>query len=190
MLQRQDSSTSNADVNSSSSKAFHESNHWLQNNQSSNLWRQVDSSTNCKRSDGWGKVHHVDKGSNVESSDNRDVLEWQNSCNRENSSGFPSNASRHASSGLVLEKTYIHSSNSHTLHGSKENYYVQAVQKPVGILKFQYHPMGDVNVDMDNSGGSKSDVYPQASAKQVFNKFSPSDGSGGGLSMNKSAQLR
>lgn len=50
--------------------------------------------------------------------------------------------------------------------------------------------MGDVNVDMDNSGGSKSDVYPQASAKQVFNKFSPSDGSSGGLSMNKSTQPR
>ncbi|OWM90380.1 hypothetical protein CDL15_Pgr014682 [Punica granatum] len=184
MLHRQDSS-SNAAVNSSNSRGFQESTQWLQNNQSFNLWRQVDSSANSR-----GKGHHSDKGSKMlESPGNGDVHERQNSNKRENSSGsFPSNVSRHASPGLVQENACTDGSYSHSLHGSKENSSGRAVQRPAGFPKFQYHPMGDLDVDVDSSRGAKGGASPQVSIQQVFNKFSPVGGSGGSHSTNRSAQ--
>ncbi|KAK4801156.1 hypothetical protein SAY86_021643 [Trapa natans] len=178
--------TSNVDANSGNSKAF-ESAHWLQNNRSPNLWRQVDFPENTDISDGRGKSYHVDKGSNAKSKDNRDVLEWQNTSKRENSSTYPSNASCHTSSGLLQGNANTHNSRSHILHGSKENCSGLDADKHFRVPKFQYHPMGDLNADIDNSCGSKSDVHLQAASKQVFNKIFPSSGSGGGLSVNKSS---
>lgn len=167
MLHRQDSLTRNAAVNSNSSEAFQESTNSLQNNQSFNFWRQVDSSANSRGSD---------------------MPEQKNSTAMENSNSFPSSVSYLASPGLLQENACIDGSNSHNLHGHKDNSSGHAAWKP-GVPKFQYHPMGDLGVDMDSSRRSKGSALP-AATQQVSNKFFPTVGSGGSLSMNRSAQPR
>ncbi|KAK4766660.1 hypothetical protein SAY87_008302 [Trapa incisa] len=188
-MQRQFSSTRNFTVNSSSSQAFKESTHsLLQNNQSFNFWGKVDSSANSAGSDNWGKDHHLGEGSKFFGpSGNIYMTDQQNSSTRENSNSFPPNASCFSTPGLLQENACADGSNSHSLHGHKDSNSEHAVEKSVRVPKFQYHPTGDLGIDMDSFHRSKANALP-ATTQQVSNKFLSAVGSGGSLSINRTSQ--
>ncbi|KAK4800146.1 hypothetical protein SAY86_025511 [Trapa natans] len=188
MLHRQYSSTRNVTVNSGCSLAFTENTHSLQNNQTLNFWRKVDSSENSMGSDRRGKDHRLGEDSKVFGpSGNNYMSDQQNSSIMKNSNSFTSNASCFATPGLLQENACTDGSNSHNLHGHKDSNSELAVQKSVGVPKFQYHPMGDLGVDMDSFHRSKANALP-ATNQQVPNKFFSAVGSGGSPSFNRTSQ--
>lgn len=160
--------------NLSTSRANQERSQQLQNNHNRNFWKDVDSPGNSKGSEVPGKYqHHLDKSPQIlESSGNNgldkgavEMHETENLRKRENSSdSFRSNVSHHTSSGGLRENVWLDASDSRT--GGKQKVSIQANRKP-GARRFQYHPMGDVDVDADPLYGPRGNANPQAMAQQV-----------------------
>lgn len=140
-----------------------------------NFWKNVDSSVNPRGSEVQGKYQqHLDKSpQNIVSSghdgpDNVGVeRELENSNTREKSSdSFHSNISQRTSTGFK-ENTWLDGSDSRTLPGGKQQSSSHFGRKPSGTRKFQYHPMGDVDIDTESSSGMKNVAHSQAMTQQV-----------------------
>uniref|UniRef100_A0A5B7A2T5 Uncharacterized protein n=1 Tax=Davidia involucrata TaxID=16924 RepID=A0A5B7A2T5_DAVIN len=177
-VNREDSSLNNVGVisNSSTSKARQEASQLLPNSHHLNYWKRVEPSLKCKGSDGSGKSqHHLNKGpqvleSLVNSSDQEAVKmdEMETSDKKENSSdSYRSNISHRTSTGGLRENVWSDASDSRTVPVGKQKSSGQAGRKASGPRKFQYHPMGNLDEDIDPSYGMKHATHSQALSQQI-----------------------
>ena len=173
---REDSSSNSVAVpNSSTSRANQERSLQL-NNSNIDLWKDVDSSGSSKGKEVLGKYqHHLNESSQVlESSGNNgldkaagEMHETENSNKKENSSdSFRSNMYQQTSTGGLRENVWLDASDSRTSTGGKQKLSSQGNRKP-GTRRFQYHPMGDVDVDVEPSYGAKHNANSQPMAQQI-----------------------
>lgn len=175
-VNREDSNLNNEIAMSDSSiRANQKSSQQFPNSHNLNFWKNVDSSANPRGSEVPGKYQqHLDKSpQNVESSghdgpDNMGVeRELENSSTREKSSdSFHSNISQRTSTGFK-ENTWLDGCDSRTLPGGKQKPSSHFGRKPSGTRKFQYHPMGDVDIDTESSSGMKNATHSQAMTQQA-----------------------
>ncbi|KAK6925092.1 hypothetical protein RJ641_009418 [Dillenia turbinata] len=107
--------------------------------------------------------NNVDKGA-------AERYEIDRNCDRkENSSdSHRSNSSLHASTSGPRENNWLDASNSHALTG-KQNSSAQVGNKPT--RKFQYHPMGNLDADVEPSYGAKHITNLQALSQQFPRGF-------------------
>ncbi|KAM6569530.1 hypothetical protein CsatB_017515 [Cannabis sativa] len=176
---KEESSLNNIAVPTSSSmRPNHENKQQLPNSNKLDFWKVVDSSVNSKGSEVLGKnQHNVGKTLQIlESSGNngldRGVVEMHdvdNSTNKDSSADdFRSNVSHHTSVGGSKENVWSDTVDSRNFPGGKQKSSGNAAgRKPPGTRKFQYHPMGDVDVDNEPSYGVKHLTHPQSLPQQV-----------------------
>lgn len=172
-VEREGSSINNAAVQNSSTMRSKESNQQSPNSQKLDFWRTVDSSMNSKGNEVLRKNHHnLDKGPQILESSGNNCLdkgtvqmhEVENSNKKENSSDSFRSSVLHNSTGGLRENVWSEAGDSRSLAGSKQKSSGNAARKPPGARKFQYHPMGDVDVDVESSHGTKqtnSQTMPQ-----------------------------
>lgn len=176
-VNREDSNLNNeiAMSDSSTMRANQKSSQQFPNSHNLNFWKNVDSSVNPRGSEVQGKYQqHLDKSpQTIESSghdgpDNMGVeRELENSNTREKSSdSFHSNISQRTSTGFK-ENTWLDGSDSRTLPGGRQKPSGHFGRKPSGTRKFQYHPMGDVDIDTESSSGMKNATHSQAMTQQA-----------------------
>ncbi|XP_042947392.1 uncharacterized protein LOC122280518 isoform X1 [Carya illinoinensis] len=161
--------------NSSTARANQERSHQLQNNNNLDFWKDVQSSGNSKGNEVVGKYqHHLDESPQVLQSLGNNGLdkgavemnEMENLNKKENSrDSVRSNMLHHTSTGGLRENVWLDASDSRTSIGGNQKLSNQVNQKP-GARRFQYHPMGDVDV-VEPSYGPKYNANPQALAQQV-----------------------
>lgn len=116
------------------------------------VWRHTDSVGSHRRNEGVGKYrHHMEKNPLVlESLKNEksegEAHDMENSTKKEKSAdGLASNSSHHRTGSLRENPSF-----DGDLHSPKLS--VQGNQRPPVTRKFQYHPMGDVGVDVEPYG--------------------------------------
>ncbi|GAY55951.1 hypothetical protein CUMW_168000 [Citrus unshiu] len=176
-VNREDSNLNNeiAMSDSSTMRANQKSSQQFPNSHNLNFWKNVDSSVNPRGSEVQGKYQqHLDKSpQTIESSghdgpDNMGVeRELENSNTREKSSdSFHSNISQRTSTGFK-ENTWLDGSDSRTLPGGRQKPSGHFGRKPSGTRKFQFHPMGDVDIDTESSSGMKNATHSQAMTQQA-----------------------
>ncbi|GAV85279.1 hypothetical protein CFOL_v3_28717 [Cephalotus follicularis] len=144
-----------------------------------NFWKNPDS-VNSRGSGLPGNYqHHLDKRPQIESLGNNgsdkgmvEIHELGNINMKENSSeSSRSNVSLNPSTGGLRENVWLDATDSRTLPGGKQKSSGQISRKPPVTRKFQYHPMGDVGVDVEPSYGTKQVAHPQAMPQQVTQGF-------------------
>ncbi|KAJ4713167.1 putative Dentin sialophosphoprotein-related [Melia azedarach] len=176
-VNREDSNLNNdASISDSGTKrANQKSSQQFPNSRTLNLWKKVDSSVTPREGEVPGKYqHHLDKSSqNIESSRNDGAdngvigREMENYNTKEKSSdSFHSNTSHHTTPGF-RENVWLDASDSRTLPGGKQKSSNNIGRKPSGTRKFQYHPMGDVDIDTEPSYGMKNIAHSQTMPQQV-----------------------
>ncbi|GLU12471.1 hypothetical protein SLE2022_291490 [Rubroshorea leprosula] len=135
-----------------------ESSQQLSHGHNLNLWKSIDSTANS----GLNRVsaeyqHQEDKSAHIlESFENNfsdkgavEAHELENSNIRENSNdSFRSNASQHSSGSSMREKVQLDGNDP---DGGKQKSYSHVSWKPPVTRKFQYHPMGDLGVEVEPS---------------------------------------
>ncbi|KAJ9677564.1 hypothetical protein PVL29_022511 [Vitis rotundifolia] len=180
-VNREDSNRNNvaAVPNFSSGKTNQETSQQLPNSQH-DYWKNVASPVNSKGNEGLGKhQHHLNKSPQVlESSVNSstkgavEMHEMENCDKKENSSdGYRSNLSHRASSGGLRENVWLDASDSRSLPGAKPKLSGQVGRKTSGSRRFQYHPMGNLEVDIEPSYEAKHVSHAQAMSQQVSRGF-------------------
>ncbi|KAJ8752724.1 hypothetical protein K2173_007034 [Erythroxylum novogranatense] len=152
-------------------KPNRESSQQLSNSNSIDVWKHFDSSVNAKVNEIPRKYQaHMDKtrptlhsfGNNnlqngaVEAHDSQNVNTMENATNK-----FE-NMSHQTSSAGGRENSWFNANDSGTFPGSKQKSSSHVARKPSGIRKFQYHPMGDLEVDIDPSQEARNTVHSQS----------------------------
>ncbi|KAK0586343.1 hypothetical protein LWI29_005311 [Acer saccharum] len=149
-----------------------------------NFWKNVNSSVNPRVNEVPGKhLHHLDKSPQIiESSGNNGPnngeieLETENFNIKEKSSdSLRSNVSHITSPAGLRENVWLDANDPCTFPGGKQKSSGQVGRKPFGTRKFQYHPMGDVEIDTEPSYGIKSVTHSQATPQQVSRGLSGYD---------------
>lgn len=173
---REGSNMNNSVVSNCSTMRSKDSKKQLPNSHKLDFWKTVDSSMNSKGVEVLRKNNHnLDKGPQIlESSGNNcldrgavEMNEMENSNRKDNSSdSFRSSILYHTSSGGVRENVWSDAGDSRTLHASKQKLPNNTGRKTPGTRKFQYHPMGDVDVDIEASHGTKQ-THSQTMPQQV-----------------------
>ncbi|KAK8978123.1 hypothetical protein V6N11_062919 [Hibiscus sabdariffa] len=140
-----------------------ESSQQLPNGHNLTLWRSVDSKVNSVLSgvsaeyqqnldkspqtlDSSG-TNYLDKGVSEANMENLNVKENSNDSSR-------SNLSQHTSTSGIRDNVWLDAND--PLGGGKQKSSIQVSHKPRGTGKFQYHPMGDLDEEMEPSYGTKS----------------------------------
>ncbi|KAB1201298.1 hypothetical protein CJ030_MR0G004418 [Morella rubra] len=174
---REDSNSNStlAISNSSTPRVIQERCQQLQNSNNIDLWKDVQSLGNSKGNDALGKYqHHLDEsrqlldlsGNNGLNKGEVEIHEAENSSKKENSSdSFRSNMSPHASTGGLRENVWLDASDLRTSTGGKHKFSSPANRK-LGTRRFQYHPMGDVDV-VEPSSGPRHNAHSQATGQHV-----------------------
>lgn len=163
--------------NSSTMRPNQESRQQLPSSQKLDFWKVVDSSVNLKGGEVLGKnQHNLGKSPQIlESSGNtgmdRRVVETHevdNFNDKDNSTdGFRSSVLHHTSTAGSKENAWSDVGDSRTFPGGKQKLSGNGGRRPSGIRKFQYHPMGDVDVDNEPSYGAKHGTHSQTLPQQV-----------------------
>ncbi|XP_039037767.1 uncharacterized protein LOC120175137 isoform X2 [Hibiscus syriacus] len=89
--------------------------------------------------------------------DNHNVKETSND-------SFHPNSFHHSSTGGMRDNVWMDVNDS---RGGKQTSSVRISHKPSGIRKFQYHPMGDLDLEAEPSYGTKSVAYSQETSQHV-----------------------
>lgn len=115
-------------------------------NRNLSFWKDANSSMDLKESGFMAKYqHHIDKGSQI--------LESGNSCLEKNATE-------------MNEVENSNASDTHTSSGSKQKG-GNTIRKPsVTSRRFQYHPMGNLEMDVEPSFGTSHVTQPQAHVQQ------------------------
>ncbi|KAL5751478.1 hypothetical protein ACOSP7_026081 [Xanthoceras sorbifolium] len=176
-VNREDSDLNNAAAvsDSSATRVNQKSSQQLPNNRNLNFWKNVTSSVNPINEVPGKYQHHLDKSpQNIESSGNNGPNnggidhETENSnIKGKSSDNLRSNVSHNTSTVGLRENVWLDASDPRAFPGGKQKSSGQAGRKPFGTRKFQYHPMGDVEIDTDPSYGVKSVTHSQATPQQV-----------------------
>ncbi|XP_042954000.1 uncharacterized protein LOC122290409 isoform X1 [Carya illinoinensis] len=174
---REDSSSNSiaAIPNSSTLRANQERSQQLQNINNLDFWKDVQSSGNSKGNEDLGKYrHHLDEnpqflespGNNGLDKGTVEMNEKENLNKKENSSDSSrSNMLHHTPTSGLRESVWLDASDSHNLIESKQKLSNQLNRKS-GTRRFQYHPMGDVDI-VEPSYGPKHIANSQAMSQQV-----------------------
>ncbi|PON70326.1 hypothetical protein TorRG33x02_256920 [Trema orientale] len=162
---------------SSSVRPNRESKQQLPNSHKLDFWKVGDSSVNSKGGEVLGKnQHNLGKSPQIlESSGNngldRGVVEMHeadDSNNKSNSADdFRSNVPHHTSIVGSKEDVWSDAGDSRIPGGKQKLSGNAAGRRPSGTRKFQYHPMGDVDVDNEPSYGAKHVTHSQTLPQQV-----------------------
>lgn len=142
----------------------------LPNNRQPDNWKHVDSSAN----ENLRKYQHLTRGLQVlgPSPDKGadDIREVEESFDKkENSSdSYRSNTSHHTYFAGARENMWVDASDSRSVPGGKQKSSGHVGRKTVGPRKFQYHPMGNLEMDAESSYGSKNVTQSQALSQQVY----------------------
>ncbi|KAJ6875208.1 hypothetical protein NC652_034821 [Populus alba x Populus x berolinensis] len=151
-------------LDSSTERADTESSQQLPKSNNIDIWKHAGLSVNHKGTEIPGKYqpHMVKNDQPFESSGNSslangvaETLKMRSSNTDENSTdSFPS-TTRQASTFGVRENAWLGANDSFSLSGEKQKSSSNIGRKPSGTRKFQYHPMGDLDIDMEPSYGTK-----------------------------------
>ncbi|KAL6973443.1 hypothetical protein U1Q18_027627 [Sarracenia purpurea var. burkii] len=176
-VNREDYSSNNlASIpNSSALRTSEDTSQLFPNSHQLNYWKKADSSNKSKGSESSGKSqNHLKKGSQVlESSmnssnnDSGKVFELENCDRKENSSDSHQSIPPHTSTGGLRENIWSDGSDSHNFPGGKQKSSGQAGRKTLGPRKFQYHPMGNLDEDVEVSYGAKHSTHSQVMLQQI-----------------------
>lgn len=110
--------------------------------------------------------HHLNYWKNVDSMARSRGSELENCNKKENSNdSYHSNASQHTSTGGLRDIVLSDASDSRTLPSGKQKG-SQVGRKPSGPRKFQYHPMGNLDEDVEPSYGTRQTTLSQAMSQQ------------------------
>lgn len=144
-------------------------------------WKHVVSPVNSEGNEGLAKhQHRLNKGPQVlESSMNSstkgafEIQEMENCDKKEENStdGYRSNLSDRASSGGLRENVWLDASDSRYFPGVKQKLSGQVGKKASGSRRFQYHPMGNVEMDVEPSYEAKHVSHTEAMSQQVSRGF-------------------
>ncbi|XP_052479007.1 uncharacterized protein LOC105802076 isoform X3 [Gossypium raimondii] len=149
-------------TDSRTTRVTKESSQQLPNSHNLTLWRSIDSKVNSGLSrmpanfkenldkspqafDSSGN-NYLDKGLSEANMENLNVKENSND-------SFRRNLSHHTSTGGNRENVWLDANDP---QGAKQKSSVQVSHKPYGTRNFQYHPMGDLNAEVERSYGTKS----------------------------------
>ncbi|XWS37285.1 hypothetical protein CRYUN_Cryun19dG0030100 [Craigia yunnanensis] len=144
------------------------------NSHNLNLWKSIDSKANsglsripakyqqnqdkCPQTFDSSGNNCLDKGaSEANMLENPNVKETSND-------SFHPNLSHHTSTGAVRDNVWLDVNDP---RGGKQKSSVHISRKPSGTRKFQYHPMGDLDVEVEPSYGTKSVTHSQAISQHV-----------------------
>ncbi|KAJ0049591.1 hypothetical protein Pint_16228 [Pistacia integerrima] len=175
-VNREDSNMNNAATISDSNtvRANQKSGQQISNSHNINFWKNVGSSVNLRGSEVPGKSQHHDKSpQNIESSGNKGSdnggmeHEEENPTVKEKSSdSFRSNMSQHTSTAGLRENVWLDASDTRNLPGGNQKSSGHVSRKPSATRKFQYHPMGDVDIDSESSYGIKNVAHLHSTPQQ------------------------
>ncbi|XP_034894241.1 uncharacterized protein [Populus alba] len=166
LVNKEDTNRNNvaALLDSSTERADTESSQQLPKSNNIDIWKHAGLSVNHKGTEIPGKYqpHMVKNDQPFESSGNSslangaaETLKMRSSNTDENSTdSFPS-TTRQASTFGVRENAWLGANDSFSLSGEKQKSSSNIGRKPSGTRKFQYHPMGDLDIDMEPSYGTK-----------------------------------
>ncbi|XVF11816.1 hypothetical protein REPUB_Repub08aG0060000 [Reevesia pubescens] len=102
--------------------------------------------------------NYLDKGaSEANMLENPNVKETSND-------SFRSNLPQHTSTGGMRDDVWLDANDP---RGGKQKSSVHISRKPSGARKFQYHPMGDLDVEVEPSFGTKSVTHSQTISQHV-----------------------
>ncbi|XP_039050751.1 uncharacterized protein LOC120191966 [Hibiscus syriacus] len=165
-----------AAVTDSRTKRVTESSQKFPNNHNLNLRKSTDSKLNSFQSNVQAKYQQnqdknpkafdssgndcLDKGAYDHEANMLDNHNVKETCN----GGFHPNSSHHSSTGGMRDNVWMDVNDS---HGGKQKSSVRISHKPSGIRKFQYHPMGDLDMEAEPSYGTKSVAHSQATSQHV-----------------------
>ncbi|KAK8686223.1 hypothetical protein V6N13_125250 [Hibiscus sabdariffa] len=160
-----------ASTDSRTTRVTKESSQQLSNSRNLNLWRSVDSKVNHgpsrvpekyqqnqeKRPQTFDSSGNncLNKGaSEVNMSENPNIKEFSND-------SFCSNIPQYTSTGGLKDNVWV---DGNDLRGGKQKSSAHISHKPFVARKFQYHPMGDLDVEVEPSYGTKSATHSQATS--------------------------
>ncbi|GMJ14026.1 hypothetical protein HRI_005071800 [Hibiscus trionum] len=153
-----------------------ESSQQLPNNHNLNLRKSTDSKLNSVQSNVQAKYQqNQDKNPQAFDSSGNDCLDKRaydyeanmlgnhnvkETCN----DSFHPNPFHHSSTGGVRDSVWMDVNDS---RGGKQKSSLRISHKPSGLRKFQYHPMGDLDMEAEPSYGTKSIAHSQATSQHV-----------------------
>lgn len=142
---------------------------FLQSSYSVNHWKNAEPMVNFKVNEPVGDMQHDEKGDNIENRGHHK----ENSDKQENSNdSFHSNIS-HRASTVPWKSVNIGANGSGTQSAGRQNPN-QTGRKSSDVRKFQHHPMGNLDDDMDDMearNGFKQPVHSEAMARIGHTKF-------------------
>ncbi|OMO51630.1 hypothetical protein COLO4_37591 [Corchorus olitorius] len=170
LINREGSDLNNvaAITDSSMARVIKDSSRQLPNSHNFNLWKSIDSKGNS----GINKVpanyqQNQDKGpQTVDLSGNNCLDKGVSETNMLENPGvketsndsFRSNLSQHATSGGMRDHVWVDANDP---RGGKQKSFGHISRKPSVTRKFQYHPMGDLDAEVEPSYGTKSVTHSQ-----------------------------
>ncbi|TYI12501.1 hypothetical protein ES332_A09G282100v1 [Gossypium tomentosum] len=159
-------------TDSRTARVTEDSSQQLPNNH--NLRRSTDSKVNSGPSKVQARyLQNQDKNPRTFDSSRNDCLDkgaseaniLENSNVKETSNdSFHPNSSHPFSTGGMRDNVWL---DVNDRHGGKQKSSVRISHKPSGIRKFQYHPMGDLDVEVEPSYGTKSVAHSQAMSQNI-----------------------
>ncbi|KAJ7956456.1 putative Dentin sialophosphoprotein-like protein [Quillaja saponaria] len=167
-----------ASPNSDTTRGHQQSTPQVSNSHNVDMWKDVDSSRSSRGNEDPGKSwHHLPKNPHVlDSSGNNsmdkgvsEMCDMQITNNKDSST-----EATHPNSSHHRENVWLDASDSHNLPGSKPKLSGQVNRIPLGPRKFQYHPMGDLDVDVEPSYGNKQ-ASQQPIPQQAFQRLKGQD---------------
>ncbi|XP_022737130.1 uncharacterized protein LOC111290001 isoform X2 [Durio zibethinus] len=161
-------------ADSRTTRVTNESSQQLPNSHNLNLWKSIDSKVNSGlRSVPAKYQQNQDKSPQTfDSSGNNclnrgaseaNMLDNPNVKETSNDS-FHSNLLQRTSTGGMRDNVWLDANDS---RGGKQKSSAHISRKPSGARKFQYHPMGDFDVEVEPSYGTKSVTHSQATSQHV-----------------------
>ncbi|KAJ4841422.1 hypothetical protein Tsubulata_009058 [Turnera subulata] len=140
------------------------------------IWKHVNTTANAKRNEITGaflpesnkmRQNFDTAGINSLSNGTVETHEIRNSSVKETSTDVFRNASHQASSVGLRENAWSDAKESSVSSGSKQKSSNNIAWKPSGIRKFQYHPMGNVDLDSEPSHDAKQVARSLSTMQQV-----------------------
>ncbi|XWS47941.1 hypothetical protein CRYUN_Cryun13aG0029300 [Craigia yunnanensis] len=161
-------------TDSRTTRVTKESSQHLPNNHNLTLWKSIDSKVKSGLSRVPAKYQQNQDTSpqTFDSSGNNCLDKGVSEANmlenpnvKETSNGsFRSNLSYHTSTGGIRDNVWQDAKDP---WGGKQKSSVNVSRKPSGTRKFQYHPLGDLDVEVEPSYGTKSVIHKQAIPQHV-----------------------
>ncbi|KAJ6359053.1 hypothetical protein OIU76_000711 [Salix suchowensis] len=174
---------------SSTEKANMESRKQLSKSNNIDIWKQAGFSVNHKGTEvvGKGQPHMVKNDHTFESSGNSSLAnravetqEVHHSNTKDNTTNNFLNMTHHDSAFGPRENAWLGANDSCSLPRGKQKSSSPIGRKPSGLRKFQYHPMGDLDADMEPSYGTNFVAKSQSIPQQVCQELKVLDQGYGG----------